>query len=93
VIYVSKFAPNHIIYLVLLLPISVVLIWNLVLWNKPTYNGAMDGFAKLMIAQMHILIITILPTFLFVLRMAKFKKRFKGIYLLLIVPYSGIMGV
>ena len=92
-IYISKFTSKHIAYFILLLPISVVLIWNLILWNKPTYNGAMDGFANLMTAQMQILIITILPTFLFALRMAKFKNRFKGIYLLLIVLYSGIMGV
>lgn len=92
-IYISKFAPKHIAYFILLIPISVALAWNLILWNKPTYNGAMDGFANLMTVQMQILIIVILPTFLFALRMVKFENRFKGIYLLLIVLYSGFMGV
>lgn len=92
-VYISKFTPKHLAYFILLLPISVVLIWNLVLWNKPTYFGAMDGFANLMTAQMQILMIAILPTFLFALRMVKFKNRFKGIYLLLIVLYSAIMGL
>lgn len=92
-IYLSKFAPEHIAYFILLILISVVLLWNLVLWNRPAYNGAMDGFANLMTAQMQILIITILPTFLFSLRMSKFKNLLKGLYLLLLALCAGIFGV
>ncbi len=92
-IYISKFAKNHNAYFALFIPMALFLMWNLALLNSPTYYGAMDGFATLMTAQLEMLIIVILPTFLFTLQMVKIKNKPKGLLLLLIVFISAIFGI
>lgn len=92
-IYISKFAKRHIAYLVLFLPMIYFFSQNLILWNKPTYYGAMDGFASISTIIEQITIIVILPTFLFALRMIKIENKFKGILLFLITTVSAILGI
>lgn len=92
-VYISRFVTKHIAYFVLLIPMSVILIWNLVYWNKPTYFGAMDGFASIMDFYMQILILPILPTFLFALQMVKISIQFKAFLLMIATITSAVLGV
>lgn len=90
---ISRFAKRHTAYWILLIPAILALVWNVCLWNAPTYNGAMDGFANLITAQMQLLILIILPTFLFALRMVKIENKGKGILLLSITTISAVLGI
>lgn len=92
-IYISRFAKKNIAYLLLLLPMSYFLVENLILWNKPTYNGAMDGFASMATIVQQVNIIVIWPTFTFALLMVNLKNHLKGILLFLITLTSAVIGI
>jgi hypothetical protein len=92
-IYISKFAKRHIAYLVLFLPLIYYFSKNLILWNKPTYYGAMEGFSVIATMEEQLLMFVLFPTFLFALRMVKIENPIKGIVLILIATISAIIGI
>ena len=92
-IYISQFAQKHIGYLALFLPMIYFFINILILWNKPTYYGAMEGFAAISTFVAQVTILVIFPTFMFSLRMVKIKDYIKGILLILITITSAILGI
>jgi|GEM_PF-1220127 len=84
---------NNIWYVLLFLPMSYLLFNNLILWNKPTYNGAMDGFAAIGTMMRQIQFFILYPTFMFSLSMLKINYRIKGILLILIALTSTVLGI
>lgn len=90
---ISRLAKRHLAYLILFIPMIYLFSRNLILWNKPTYYGAMDGFASIATIIEQITILVIFPTFLFALRMLKIENKIKGILLFLITTASAILGI
>ena len=92
-LYLKMCFEKHILYLILFLPITSLFILNLLLFNKPTYNGAMDGFASIINLYLMSMILISYPTFLFSFSMLKFSNIIKGAIIIILALGSGFLGV
>lgn len=92
-IYISLFAKRHTAYLILFLPMLYLFSQNLILWNKPTYYGAMEGFSAIATMEEQLLMLVVFPTFMFSLCMVKIENHIKGLLLILITATSAVLGM
>lgn len=77
----------------LLLPATYILFLNILLFNKPSYSGAMEGFAILINFYMMIKILITFPLFIFAFSMTKCHPKIKAIGLFLFVIVTGVLGI
>ena len=92
-IYIRAFFKNNYWFLLLLFPCIYLFYLNILIFNKPSYNGAMDGFAALADFYAMLMILVTYPVFIFAFSITKCSNKIKGIFMLLFVVITGASGV
>lgn len=92
-IYIRAFINTNYWFLLLFFPSAWLFYLNVLIFNKPTYNGAMDGFAALADFYAMLMILITYPVFIFAFNMTKCYSKIKGVFMLLFVAGTGVSGV
>jgi drug/metabolite transporter (DMT)-like permease len=92
-IYIRKLFSNSYWYLLLLLPVTYFFFFNLLLFNEPSYNGAMDGFAAIITFYKMLQIFITYPVFVFAFSMTRCHPKIKAIGLFLFIIVTGVLGI
>jgi len=92
-IYIRAFVNNNYWFLLLLIPCTFLFYDNVLIFNKPTYNGAMDGFAAISTFYSMLEILITYPFFVFAFCMTKGNQIIKSTLMFLFVIITGIIGI
>lgn len=92
-LHIRLLIGSHILFAALVFPTTFFFFLNVLVFNKPTYNGAMDGFAAIATFYIMLWILVTFPLFFFAYSMVKCRSWLKGVIMLFVAAITGILGV
>tara|TARA_B110000046_G_scaffold184848_1_gene224525 strand:- start:2616 stop:3305 length:690 start_codon:yes stop_codon:yes gene_type:complete len=92
-VYIRVCMRTNFWILLLFVPMAILFMCNLIIFNVPYPQGALDGIAMLIIMSYMEKIFITFPIFIFSFSMIKFNNLTKGIILILISIITGFAGI